>query len=804
MDPAVFAPFQPQQHGSGNLYRPHSPQSYSHNGAGANAGPGDSRRTPVSLHRGAGPGSAGGPNGVNGAPGSVMNAPQGSKLATYMSRGGNAGHSGGNYGPGVPIGGSGGSNPANISQLASDLNNLGLDPNTLKKLSMSGIREFIPPGPPGGGPQGSGGGGPPNNSNSTADNSGSSSPYPGSNYGSGSNPPQRLQPPHTGIGSYGSPRASPTPSGSSSISSMIPAGPQDPAMSAAAAAAAAAAGGDPNMPVHPVQYSDGGTTYFYSSDDMQPTGSEGYMGPNNGMGPGQMGPQQQVMVPSYSMYAGTPTHVANMKVRSNVPSFLAENELKLEILKRQHISQAQIDPDSGCQLPTNVDNFTQLCPLEPPPPSPMHKSQTFGYVTSVYKATNTKNGQCVVLRRIHGFRLVNTKCMVLVDQWKKLQHANLVALRQVFTTKAFHDHSMVFVYDFFPGAETLMLKHFNSPNQMAAGNAFMDPFNGGGGTLDPNGRPFAGSHKSQMIRQQAMLTGQNGLLPESVIWTYVIQMTSALRHIHSAGLACRTLDPTKILIINKTRLLLNCCGIFDVLTFDPTSSNPMAAMAHYQQEDLIALGKIVLALACNSFLAIQRENLQTSMEIVTSTYSSDMRNLIMYLLTNPNRLKTVNDLMPMMGARFYNQLDAALTHNDIIEAELSKEIESARLFRLLTKLCTVVDRAELNGDFGWAEYGDRYMLKLFRDYIFHQIMEDGRPWLDMAHVIACLNKLDAGVGEKVCLMSRDEQNVLVVNYSELRQCLEQSFAECVHSHRGPSMNPVSNSASTVSIGTYSG
>jgi len=156
------------------------------------------------------------------------------------------------------------------------------------------------------------------------------------------------------------------------------------------------------------------------------------------------------------------------------------------------------------------------------------------------------------------------------------------------------------------------------------------------------------------------------------------------------------------------------------------------------------------------------------------------------------------------GARFYNQLDAALTHNDIIEAELSKEIESARLFRLLTKLCTVVDRAELNGDFGWAEYGDRYMLKLFRDYIFHQIMEDGRPWLDMAHVIACLNKLDAGVGEKVCLMSRDEQNVLVVNYSELRQCLEQSFAECVHSHRGPSMNPVSNSASTVSIGTYSG
>ena len=92
--------------------------------------------------------------------------------------------------------------------------------------------------------------------------------------------------------------------------------------------------------------------------------------------------------------------------------------------------------------------------------------------------------------------------------------------------------------------------------------------------------------------------------------------------------------------------------MFDVLTFDPTASNPMAAMAHYQQEDLIALGKIVLALACNSFMAIQRENLQTSMEIVTSTYSSDMRNLIMYLLTNPTRVKSVNDLMPMIGKYF--------------------------------------------------------------------------------------------------------------------------------------------------------
>jgi len=56
-------------------------------------------------------------------------------------------------------------------------------------------------------------------------------------------------------------------------------------------------------------------------------------------------------------------------------------------------------------------------------------------------------------------------------------------------------------------------------------------------------------------------------------------------------------------------------------------------------------------------------------------------------------------------------------------------------------------------------------------------MEDGRPFLDMAHVITSLNRLDAGIPDKVCLMSRDEQNVLVVSYAELKNCLEQSYGE---------------------------
>ena len=105
----------------------------------------------------------------------------------------------------------------------------------------------------------------------------------------------------------------------------------------------------------------------------------------------------------------------------------------------------------------------------------------------------------------------------------------------------------------------------------------IDPFNGEGS------RPYSQT-KNNLLRQQAnAISSTGGLLPEPLIWNYVIQLTSALRYIHAAGLACRTLDPTKILVIGKHRLLVNCGGIFDVLTFDPNSNNPMAAMAVFQQ-----------------------------------------------------------------------------------------------------------------------------------------------------------------------------------------------------------------------------
>lgn len=44
-------------------------------------------------------------------------------------------------------------------------------------------------------------------------------------------------------------------------------------------------------------------------------------------------------------------------------------------------------------------------------------------------------------------------------------------------------------------------------------------------------------------------------------------------------------------------------------------------------------------------------------------------------------------------------------------------------------------------DPSWSETGDRYLIKLFRDYVFHQVDEHGQPVIDMVHVLTCLKKV---------------------------------------------------------------
>ena len=76
---------------------------------------------------------------------------------------------------------------------------------------------------------------------------------------------------------------------------------------------------------------------------------------------------------------------------------------------------------------------------------------------------------------------------------------------------------------------------------------------------------------------------------------------------------------------SRIRLRLSGAGVPDVVAFD---DDTMVNIPHHQQEDLVALGKVALALACRSMLAIHTNNMQAALDLVSCTYSSELSGFI--------------------------------------------------------------------------------------------------------------------------------------------------------------------------------
>lgn len=489
-------------------------------------------------------------------------------------------------------------------------------------------------------------------------------------------------------------------------------------------------------------------------------------------------------------------------------TYFMSEDIRYEHLGRQRIMLTMANPDLYPTLPMSIGGgcYTDLCPLEENVSG--DKSSTFPYVTSVFKALELKSGEIVTLRRVHNFvapKNAIRSVVPVIESWKKVVHSGIVTLRHVFTSDDFGDTSLIFVYDYHPGAGTLQLQYFANNNPVPCSSiaqpSVSSSFNGC--SNDPSTQVVAVPNRpySQQPTQK--------FIPESLIWSYVIQLSSALRYIHSLNLACRSFDPSKIILLNgllndpkfvtnqqlqnqlfqQPRLRLSCCGMFDVLLHeshlrDLQGASPQSLVQQYQQDDLSALGRVVLALACNSLQVVKREHWPAAIEHVAKNYSHDLKSLITHLIysksgggsNGQSQVKSINDIMPMIGGRFYSQLEMTHQKYDIMDKQLAKEFDSGRLFRLLSKICSIVERPGHRMDPQWAETGDRYLLKLFRDYLFHQPSPvDGSPFLDFGHIIACLNKLDISSPEKICLISRDEQNVLIVSYDELKRCFDSSF-----------------------------
>ncbi|KAL7419181.1 PAB-dependent poly(A)-specific ribonuclease subunit 3 [Cryptotrichosporon argae] len=454
-------------------------------------------------------------------------------------------------------------------------------------------------------------------------------------------------------------------------------------------------------------------------------------------------PQQPFRKPlDHHLYVSPLPHVANPPLTHQpMHAFFIPDDLRRALTARHEAAYFHPGPQPG--VPQEVHVYHSLVRLEQPASAAAGVSKVYHWPAPVYRGTSSVDGNVYCLRRIEGFKLVNESAFSVVETWRKLRHPNIVGLREAFTSKAFNDNSLVMVYDFHPDSTTLHEEH-----------------------LSPEGR------RRNALANAAGAAGSGGGLPERVVWSYVVQIANALKAMHSSGLAARNLDPSKILVTGKNRVRINGCGLLDVIMYE--SAAPLA-VAH--QEDLVAFGKLVISLCCDFFQPGQHP--AAPLEHIKRHYSPDLQALVLFLISKPSAMKTVDEVVRLAGMRVLNELDAMQSYNDVLESALGGELENGRIARLLMKMGFINERPEFDMDPRWAETGDRYVIKLFRDHVFHSVGADGKPVIDLSHVLTLLNKLDAGARsrERVMLMSRDGQSCLVVEFRDIHKCIEAAYGE---------------------------
>ena len=329
---------------------------------------------------------------------------------------------------------------------------------------------------------------------------------------------------------------------------------------------------------------------------------------------------------------------------------------------------------------------------------------SFGYPSDTFQATSREDGYLYCVRRFDNVRCVSPRIAVAVmEKWNSAatvqEHPGVVPLYRCFVAQ----RAVFFVHQYIPGARTL--------------------------------------------RERL-----EGPLLEAVVWSAVVQLTSAIRAVHTCNLAVRSLDLQHVLSTtdamgSRLRLRLNCLGVVDALEFE-ARKNP----AELQEEDIRNLGRLILSIATGSEV-----NSGTDPAIVgrceaflAQNYSRDLHGLTMTLIKSA-RPPSILEVTRAIAQRALDEQDAAYVSLDKSEKALSAEYESSRILRLMLKLAFVNERPEFGPNRRWAQSGDCYVLALFRDWTFHQADGAGNPVMDLGHVTSALNKLDTADEEKMVL-----------------------------------------------------
>ncbi|KAJ3367952.1 PAB-dependent poly(A)-specific ribonuclease subunit 3 [Kappamyces sp. JEL0680] len=276
-------------------------------------------------------------------------------------------------------------------------------------------------------------------------------------------------------------------------------------------------------------------------------------------------------------------------------------KIRQELVDRNECVHRILDPNGNGprlmpgpeaqSLPSEVHVYHTLYPL---PSSVDRVSKVFGLPTTLYKGIRSLDGKPYLLRRMENYRLGNDLAISSIDAWTKVRHPGIVSVREGFTTKAFGDISLVMVYDFHPLAITIQEKYLSRPESSGFTNIRSD-----------------------------------------VLWSFICQLTSAIKTIHAANLAARAIDASKILLTGQNRYL---------------------QPAH--QDDLIHFGKLILQLACG--LHKPPTDYLKSLEHIGKVYSPEMRDLVAFLLSKPSPTKSIDQIVGLVAPRLLLDFNASL------------------------------------------------------------------------------------------------------------------------------------------------
>ncbi|KAK7973407.1 hypothetical protein PG996_007634 [Apiospora saccharicola] len=440
----------------------------------------------------------------------------------------------------------------------------------------------------------------------------------------------------------------------------------------------------------------------------------------------------------YHLYAPVGPYRSDLSnYQRQAHDFFLREDIREDMQKKSEATR-QVLP--GSQLPS-VAHYHSLVPLE----IVRGGKSIFGDCqTWLYKAESKKNGNIYCLRRLQGVRSITKESVSVIARWKRVNCGNVVSVIECFTSRDFNDMSLMFIHNYHPLSRTLAEHHFGANNQ----GRFVRP----------------------------------APVSESVLWSYICQMCNALKAIHSEGLAARCIELSKVILTDRSRIRLSACAIQDVLEHE--TARPILEL---QLEDFVQLGRMILSIGTNTATL---HNLQASMAQFGGLYSQELRDRVVWLLTatgTPEQAtqKTVHELTRGISNHIVESFDSCLHASDEINSNLYRELENGRIARLMMKLGCINERPEFENDPSWSENGERYQLKLFRDYVFHQVDSNGNPVVDMAHMLSCLNKLDAGSEERVYLTSRDHQTAFVVTYRELKKQVASAFNELLKPSKPP-------------------